>query len=269
MPQTDAVFSGSIPAFYDRYLGPLLFEPYADDLARRLTDLTSGRVLETAAGTGIVTRMLVRALPGTVAIVATDLNQPMLDFAAAQPGAERVEWRQADALSLPFEEDSFDAVVCQFGVMFFPDRRAAYREARRVLKPGGRFVFSVWDRLEENELSQIVSDTMVALFPEDPPRFLARTPYAYCDIGIIREELTEAGFSSTMAETLRQISCAASARDAVIGLCQGTPLRSEIEARNPERLSATTDAAASAVADRFGNGVVQAKMQAHVITATN
>ena len=269
MPQTDAVFAGSIPAFYDRYLGPLLFEPYAADLARRLADLRSGRVLETAAGTGIVTRMLIQTLPEAVAIVATDLNQPMLDFAAAQPGRARVEWRQADALSLPFEKDSFNAVVCQFGVMFFPDKRAAYREARRVLKPGGRFVFSVWDRLEENELSQIVSDTMVALFPEDPPRFLARTPYAYCDIGIIRDELAEAGFSSTTAETLRQISCATSARDAVIGLCQGTPLRSEIEARNPERLSATTDAAASAVADRFGNGVVQAKMQAHVITATN
>jgi len=173
MPQTDAVFSGSIPAFYDRYLGPLLFEPYADDLARRLTDLTSGRVLETAAGTGIVTRMLVRALPGTVAIVATDLKQPMLDFAAAQAGVERVEWRQADALSLPFEGGSFDAVVCQFGVMFFPDKRAAHREARRVLKPGGRFVFSVWDRLEENELSQIVNDTIAALFPGDPPGFLA------------------------------------------------------------------------------------------------
>jgi SAM-dependent methyltransferase len=249
MPQTDAVFAGSIPAFYDRYLGPLLFEPYAADLGRRLADLRSGRVLETAAGTGIVTRMLIQTLPETVAIVATDLNQPMLDFAAAQPGSARVEWRKADARSLPFEKDSFDAVVCQFGVMFFPD--------------------SVWDRLEENELSQIVSDTVAELFPVDPPRFLARTPYAYFNIGIIHEELTEAGFSSTAAETLRQISCAASARDAVIGLCQGTPLRSEIEGRNPDRLSAATDAAASAVADRFGDGVVQAKMQAHVITATN
>jgi ubiquinone/menaquinone biosynthesis C-methylase UbiE len=154
MPPTDAVFAGSIPAFYDRYMGPLLFEPYAADLAGRLRDLRSGRVLETAAGTGIVTRMLVRVLPGAVAIVATDLNQPMLDFAAAQPGAERVEWRQADAVSLPFEKDSFDAVVCQFGVMFFPDKQAAYREARRVLKPAGRFIFSVWDRLSENEMSK-------------------------------------------------------------------------------------------------------------------
>jgi ubiquinone/menaquinone biosynthesis C-methylase UbiE len=269
MPQTDAVFAGSIPAFYDRYLGPLLFEPYAADLVRRLADISSGRVLETAAGTGIVTRTLVRALPEAVAIVATDLNQPMLDFAAAQLGTARVEWRQADALDLPFEKDFFDAVVCQFGVMFFPEKQAAYREARRVLKPAGRFIFSVWDRLEENELSQIVSDAVAELFPEDPPRFLARTPYTYSDIGIIRKELAESGFSSTTAETLRQVSRALSARDAVIGLCQGSPLRSEIEARDPDRLGAATEAAASAVAARFGNGVVQAKMQAHVITATN
>ena len=196
------------------------------------------------------------ALPGAVAIVATDLKQPMLDFAAAQLGTARVEWRQADALALQFEKDFFDAVVCQFGVMFFPEKQAAYREARRVLKLAGRFIFSVWDLLEENELSQIVSDAVAELFPEDPPRFLARTPY-------------EAGFSSTTAETLRQVSRALSVRDAVIGLCEGSPLRSEIEARDPDRLGATTEASASAVAARFGNGVVQAKMQAHVITATN
>jgi ubiquinone/menaquinone biosynthesis C-methylase UbiE len=268
MPPTDAVFAGSIPAFYDRYMGPLLFEPYAADLAGRLRDLRSGRVLETAAGTGIVTRMLVRVLSGAVAIIATDLNQPMLDFAAAQPGAERVEWRQVDAVSLPFEEDSFDAVVCQFGVMFFPDKRAAYREARRVLKPAGRFIFSVWDRLSENEIEQIVSDTVAEQFPEDPPRFLERTPHSYYDLGIIREELAAAGFSSITAETLRQVSCAGSAREAVIGLCQGSPLRNEIEARGPDRLGAVTDAAASAVTAHFGNGVIRAKMQAHVITAT-
>jgi ubiquinone/menaquinone biosynthesis C-methylase UbiE len=269
MAQTDTVFAGSIPAFYDRYLGPLLFEPYAADLVARLTDMARGRVLETAAGTGIVTRMLVGVLPEAVEIVATDLNQPMLDFAAAQPGVGRVTWRQADALSLPFEENSFDAVVCQFGVMFFPDKLTAYREAQRVLRPGGRFVFSVWDRLKENELSQIVSDAVAQLFPEDPPGFLARTPYAYYDIGRIRSELADAGFSSIAAETLQQSSVAGAARDAVIGLCQGTPMRSEIEARGPDRLGAATDAAASAVATRFGNGAIRANMQAHVITATN
>src|SRR5215469_828124 len=269
MTQTDTVFAGSIPAFYDRYLGSLLFEPYAADLAARVTDLARGRVLETAAGTGIVTRMLVRMLPEAVEIVATDLNQPMLDFAAAQAGVSRVTWRQADAASLPFEESSFDAVVCQFGVMFFPEKLTAYREARRVLRPGGRFVFSVWDRLEENELSQIVSDAVAQLFPQDPPRFLARTPYTYCDIERIRSELADAGFSSVTAETLQQLSCAGSARDAVIGLCQGTPMRSEIEARGPDCLGAATEAAASAVAARFGNGAIRANMQAHVITAAN
>src|SRR5262249_18626661 len=155
-----------------------------------------------------------RTLPEAVAVVATDLNQPMVDFATAQPGGGRATWRQADALSLPFGQKSFDAVACQFGVMFFPDKRAAYREARRVLKPGGRFVFSVWDRLAENELSQIVSEAVAALFPEDPPRFLARTPYAYYDIATIRGELEDAGFSSIAAETVQQFSRALSPRDA-------------------------------------------------------
>lgn len=268
MSQTDTVFTGSIPALYDRYLRPLLFEPYAEDLAARLTNLRQGRVLEIAAGTGIVTRKLVSTLPQAVKIIATDLNQPMLDFAAAQPGTERATWRQADAMSLPFEDEGFDAVVCQFGVMFFPDKNVAYREAHRVLKPGGRFIFSVWDRLEQNELSQIINDAVAVCFPDDPPGFLARTPHGYHAVDTIRGELTTAGFSSVEIETVRRSSRAASPRDAVIGLCQGSPLRNEIEARDPDRLDAATDAAAIAVAARFGPGPISAQMQAHVITAT-
>jgi ubiquinone/menaquinone biosynthesis C-methylase UbiE len=265
---TDSVFTGSIPALYDQHLGPLLFKPYAEDLAARVARIAPGRVLEIAAGTGIVTRELIRTLHEAVEIVATDLDQPMLDFAAAQPGATRAIWRQADALSLPYEVESFDTVVCQFGVMFFPDKTAAYCEARRVLKPGGRFIFSVWDSLERNELSQIVSDAVAALFPSDPPRFLERTPYIYYDIDAIRGELAAAGFSSMEAETVQGYSRAPSSRDAVIGLCQGSPLRREIEARDPEGLSTATDAAATAVAARFGSGPISAKMQARVITAT-
>src|SRR6266851_4775897 len=146
--QNDTVFAGSIPQFYDQKLGALLFAPYAADMAMRVRSLSSGRLLETAAGTGIVTRQLATHLPPDVEIVATDLNQPMLDYAAAQPGLQRVKWQQADALALPFPDASFDAVVCQFGVMFFPDRTKAYREARRVLRPGGHLVFNVWDRIE-------------------------------------------------------------------------------------------------------------------------
>ena len=150
MQSGDTVFAGSIPEIYDRYLGPALFDPYAADLARRVADITSGALLETAAGTGRVTRVLARALPDAVSIVATDLNQAMLDFAVAQPGGDRVSWRQADALALPFEDAGLDAVLCQFGAMFFPDKVAAYREALRVLKPAGRFLFNIWDMIEAN-----------------------------------------------------------------------------------------------------------------------
>src|SRR4051812_27866669 len=134
MRSADVAFGGSIPALYDRYLGPLLFEPYAVDLADRLARLTGGRVLETAAGTGTVTRALARSLPESVEIIATDLNQAMLDYAAAQPIARAVKWKQADALHLSFEDQAFVAVVCQFGAMFFPDKIAGFREAHRVLK---------------------------------------------------------------------------------------------------------------------------------------
>jgi SAM-dependent methyltransferase len=166
MSDTDRTFAGSIPAIYDHYLGPLIFEPYATDLADRLAQISMGRVLETAAGTGIVTRALARTLSGGVDITATDLNQPMLDFAAAQTADQRVTWRQADALHLPFDDGSFDVVLCQFGAMFFPDRVAAYAEARRVLKPTGKFIFSVWDRIEENDFAAIVTQTMATLFPQ-------------------------------------------------------------------------------------------------------
>src|SRR6266404_4632332 len=134
---TDKFFAGSIPKLYESYLVPLIFEPYAADIAGRLASRSPGRVLEIAAGTGVVTRALVSTLPDRTAIVATDLNQTMLDQAAVTGTRRPVEWRQADAMQLPFTDGAFDAVVCQFGVMFFPDKPKAFAEARRVLKPGG------------------------------------------------------------------------------------------------------------------------------------
>ena len=177
--ETDRVFRGSIPALYDQYLGPMIFSPYADDVAARLANLEHGRVLETAAGTGVVTRALVSTLPRDVSIVATDLNQPMLDYASSQLSSERVTWRQADAQLLPFANGMFDAVVCQFGAMFFPDKPRAFAEAFRVLKAGGRFLLSVWDRIEANEFADAVVKAVATLFPEDPPMFLARTPHGH------------------------------------------------------------------------------------------
>src|ERR1700682_5286096 len=223
MTKGDTVFSGSIPSIYDSYLGPLIFEPYAEDLANRLAALNAERVLETAAGSGIVTRALVRSLSASANIVDTDLNQPMLDHDAARVPSGRVSWQKADAQALPFPDAAFDAVVCQFGVMFFPDKQKAYREARRVLKPGGHFIFNAWDRLEYNEFAGLVTAAATDIFPNDPPLFLARTPYGYHQQQAVIAELRSAGFIHVAVETLTRRSAASSCRDPAIGFCQGTP----------------------------------------------
>ena len=200
-----SMLASASPEFYDRYMGPAQIEVYARDLAKRL-DLKSGALLETAAGTGILTRILATTLPDAVTITATDLNQPRIAYAAVQPGTARVTWRQADALALPFGDGAFDLVICQFGVMFFPDKTAAYRETLRVLRPGGRFVFNVWDRVEENDFPRIVSEALSVLFPDDPPRFLSDMACGYNDADIIRDQLRTAGFGSIAIEPVEATS---------------------------------------------------------------
>jgi ubiquinone/menaquinone biosynthesis C-methylase UbiE len=268
MPEIDKLFAGSIPENYDGYLVPLIFESFARDMAKRAAALSPRTVLETAAGSGVVTRALAPRLAPGARYVVTDLNQPMLDYAAArQPADNRITWRKADALALPFEDAAFDLVCCQFGVMFFPDRQTGYREARRVLKPGGHFLFNVWDRIAENVFANDVTNALAEVFPDDPPRFLARTPHGYHDPALIRSELEKAGFSGIVIETRAEQSCASSPRHAAVAYCQGTPLRNEIEARDPGKLEVATDHAASRIANRHGSGEVSAKIQAHVIVA--
>jgi len=262
---SDAAFGGLIAALYEQRLVPLIFEPYAGDLATRAEALRPGRVLEIAAGTGVVTRRLARQLPADVEIVATDLNVPMLDQATAIGTARAVQWRQADAMQLPFDDASFDLVVCQHGVMFFPDRRKAYVEARRVLKPGGTLLFNAWDRIEHNQFADVVTNALAAVFPGDPPRFLARVPHGYYDKGLIAAELAAAGFAAPRIETLAAHSRADTARIPAIAYCQGTPLRNEIAARDPARMAEATQAATDAIARRFGEGPVNGKIQAHVV----
>jgi ubiquinone/menaquinone biosynthesis C-methylase UbiE len=269
MTKVDTVFSGSIPSIYDKYLGPLIFEPYAQDLANRLSALHAERVLETAAGTGIVTRALLRSLSPNASIAATDLNQPMLDHAAERVSSSRVSWQKADAQALPFPDATFDAVVCQFGVMFFPDKQKAYQEARRVLKPGGHFIFNVWDKLEYNQFADIVTTAVSEMFADDPPLFLARTPHGYHDKQAVIAEVRSAGFVNIGVETLTRRSVAPTCRDPAIGFCQGTPLRNEIEVRDANRLVEATEVAASKIGTRFGNGPVDGMIQAHVITASD
>ena len=192
----------------------------------------------------------------------------MLDYAAQRQGPDsRITWRQANAMSLPFGDAAFDVLCCQFGAMFFPDRISAYREAKRVLKPGGRFLFNVWDRIEENVFAYDVTNALARLYPDDPPCFLARTPHGYHDMALIRRELGDAGFSRIAIETKAEQSHALSPRLPAVAYCQGTPLRNEIEARTPGKLEAATDYAASAIAERHGGGNVAAKIQAHIIIA--
>jgi ubiquinone/menaquinone biosynthesis C-methylase UbiE len=268
MLDADKVFAGSIPENYDRHMVPLIFEPYAADMARRAASFSPRAVLEVAAGSGVVTRALAPALSADARYVVTDLNQPMLDYAASRQDADsRITWRQADALALPFENATFDIVCCQFGAMFFPDRTAGYREARRVLKPGGRFLFSVWDRIEENIFADDVTNALAEIFPHDPPRFLARTPHGYHDTAAIRRELADAGFATVDIETRAEQSRAPSPRVPAVAYCQGTLLRNEIEAREAGTLDAATDCATEAIAKRHGRGGVAARIQAHVIMA--
>jgi len=216
----DRVFSGSIPQLYKQYLVPLIFDPYARDLTKRLVSLQPSAVLEIAAGTGVVTRHMADQLPNHVSIVATDLNQPMLDHAISVGTSRKVEWRQADAMHLPFGDGTFDAVVCQFGAMFFPDKAAAFAEARRVLRPGGTFLFNVWDRIEDNEFAACVTQTMAGLFPTDPPRFLARLPHGHYDQTAIATALSLGGFTGTnVFETVTAQSPAESPRLVAIAYC--------------------------------------------------
>jgi len=268
MAATDKLFAGSIPEIYDRFLVPLIFESYALDLADRVAKADPRDVLETAAGTGVLTRAIASRLPADARIVATDLNQPMLDRARARQSQDsRIEWKQADALALPFQNQSFDVVACQFGVMFFSHKVQGYLEAWRVHKPGGRFLFNVWDRISENEFADTVTEALTAVFPHDPPCFLARIPHGYHDVERIRTELNAAGFLDLSVDAVDHRSKASSPHDPAIAYCQGTPLRSEIEARDASRLREATEQAAEALASRFGRRHIDGRIRAFVITA--
>ena len=264
---TDTVFSGSIPALYDRYMVPLVFAPYARLVAERMSAFQPRRILETAAGTGVVTEMMHRALPDSQ-IVATDLNPPMLAVAASRMRSPNVRFEEADAQSLPFGDAEFDAVACQFGIMFFPDKPGANAEARRVLRAGGRYLLVVWDRIELNLATHVAGRAVGELLPEAAARFYERVPFRYHDREQILADLSAGGFSDVAIDTVELRSRAASARDAAIGLVQGTPVRSDIEQIAPELLERATDVATEALRQFEGPDGFDAPMSAHLVTAT-
>jgi len=263
MAEMNRSFSGSMPEFYDRFLVPLQFEPFAQDLAERLKQVASGCVLELAAGTGVVTRALARTLPASVEIVATDLNPAMLERAKTYVGLERVRWQAADAMALPFPVASFDCVLCQFGVMFFPDKVGAFREARRVLRPGGRFLFNVWGD-KAGTTRGLAEEVVAEKLARDPGNLLAPD---YNDIGKVRADLAAAGFASVTAEKVTKHAQVASAREAAIAHCHGGLLRAAIDKVAPQRLDEITDALESVLITRFGTDPIKAPFHATLFTA--
>ena len=267
MGSIDSNFAGSIPGLYDRYLVPLLFQPYADEVARRVRLFEPGHVLETAAGTGVLTAALHEALPDAN-IVATDLNPAMLEVAGERVRSDKVSFESADAQDLRFADSTFDLVVCQFGVMFFPDKVRGAAEARRVLRDGGRYLTVIWDTVEKNPGSQYISDAVASLFPDDPPRFLDRTPFGYSDPAQIEHDLLAAGFTDIEFETVEKRSRSGSARDVAIGMCRGSPLRNEIEERDPAKLDQAVEVATAALMSWEGVMGFDAPMSAHIVTAT-
>lgn len=268
MSDKDAIFVGSVPAIYDRHMGPLFFEPFAAEMTRRLLAVPISAVLETAAGTGILTALLAAQCADSVVITSTDLNPPMLNLAAAKPGMDRVRFKVADAQALPFPDGAFDAVLCQFGVMFFPDRVAAYREAWRVLAPGGRYLFSAWDSLAHCPVPRTVLAAASAALARPGPWFLERTPHGYHDVDAIQRDLQSAGWTDIHIETLALAGRADSARSAAVALCQGTPMRDELAALGDGAVATATEAATAAIAHLFGDGPFEAAHQAHIIEAS-
>lgn len=267
MSYQDTAFIGSIPENYDRYLGPALFEPYAADLVERLNVSEGASVLELACGTGIVTRRLRDRLPPGVRLVATDLNEAMMAYAARKfRPDEAVEWKQADATNLPFPDESFNAIVCQFGLMFVPDKEGAIREAYRVLKPGGAFLFSVWDAIEQNDLAHIAHTTISTFFEHDPPNFY-EVPFCFHDPEVIKSLMTRAGFRDTKLSLLTLPSISPSALEAAKGLVEGNPVIVAIKERRPSDVPKIVAAVAEAVAARCGDMPVRGRMQAFVCTA--
>ncbi len=263
MTETGTPFQHSAPALYDRYMGPLLFEPYAKVVAERAAFLRPDRILETAAGTGILTRALHTAVPHAQ-IVATDINPVMLEAAALRLGSDRVSFQHADAQDLPFDDGSFDLVVCQFGMMFFSERVRANEEARRVLRPGGHYLLVSFDRLDINPVPKAAGDAVAALFPDDPPAYMERGPFSYVDPTLIAHDLVAAGFTNIKLETV-VVTSRVRARDAAAGLVLGSPFRSEIERRDPSALDRALHAVTAALARWDGN---EAPMSAHIVTAT-
>lgn len=266
MTDRNAQFTGSIPAAYDRFLGPMLFEPYADDLTARLTVPPSAAVLELACGTGILTKQLRRAMPATATLTATDLNEPMIAYARIRVQDAGIAWQAADAQALPFPDAAFDAVACQFGLMFMPDKTRALGEIRRALKAHGQLAFNVWLSVAENPLGRIARDTIARYFTGDPPAFY-EVPFGFHDESHIRGLLQAARFEVVSCERVALEARSPSAQDAARGLVTGNPILLDIVERATAQPEKVIHAVAAALAAEGGAAPLRLPMRALVFMA--
>ena len=263
---SDSTFAGSIPELYDTVLVPMVFLDYAEDVANLVAAGLPADVLETAAGTGAVTRVVHRLLP-EARLTATDLNAAMLTRAAeVLPASPLVTWQVANAQALPYDDATFDAVVCQFGAMFFPDRQMAYAEALRVLRPGGRFVLATWGTSEDNEIVLFVEDALRQLFPDDPPLFFRRMPFGYTDVEQIRADLAAAGFGAIEIRAVEHRNAPTSAHDIAVAHCQGTPMSNALTERGAD-LGEVTDQVTRLLERRIGTKPYAGRIMANIATA--
>ncbi len=262
-------FTGSVPQTYHTYLGPMIFDAYARDMARRLTTRANDRILELACGTGIVTKEIARTMPPAATLLATDLNEAMINVARPFLGADpRVSYQAVDACSLPFADQSFDSIACQYGLMFFPDKVKSMQEARRVLKPGGRYILNVWDSLAHNPIPRTVHECLAARYSENPPQFLAKTPYGYFDRAEIERVVRAGGFTQCTIETIGFPSIAPAAEDAARAWLEGTPLFAALQERGVTDFTPIRKELAGVLAAKFGSSPCTSTMQAIVVTAS-
>ncbi|MEZ2371720.1 class I SAM-dependent methyltransferase [Arthrobacter sp. RCC_34] len=269
MNAKDKEFVGSIPTVYDEVLVPLMFQDYARDLATAVVTAAPARVLETAAGTGVVTRELASALP-QAQLTATDLNPAMLARAeSVQPASATLEWRQADALNLPFEDGSFDALACAFGVMFFPDRHRAFREAVRVLKPSGLFAFTVWDSLEHNPVPRSIVESLHELGQDEAASFLERVPFSLADPPLLTGELETAGFSTVQVRAIEHLSGPTTAAGIARSHLFGTPTNNYLVLDEPDGAELLLASVTTLLTERFGDGEFRLPVSALLVTAVS
>lgn len=264
--ETNIAFSGTIPETYDKYLGPLLFEPYAKDIIERIKKKKFLNVLELACGTGRVTQYLRDILPADARIVATDINPDMLNIAQNKITGKNIEWKEADMQNIPFKDSEFDLVICQFGIMFVPDKEKAYSEIYRVLKKDGMFLFNTWNKLEKNRLL-FSADEIINDYFKDNPVLFYQIPFSYFKIDEIEKHLTEAGFSSFQITELETEGLSDSVSDATTGMVEGNPVLSAINEKDPKLIPVIKEKLSNVLSEKFGDNPLRCPMHAIVCEA--